>query len=143
MDIDLVCQRLTAVVKAYGIVGMSCVDYVPDVVEPPMFYPADVVIDYDQTFGGDPDITVMCRVLVSKGDDQAGQRLLRGYMASTGAKSIKAAIESGRGAPGVAALSGACDDLHVRRVQGHRVYTVGEKSYYGAEWVVHIIGDGD
>jgi hypothetical protein len=143
MDVDLICQRLAETVQAYGIAGLTPLEYVPDAVEPPVFYVADVIIDYEQTFGGDPDVTIVCRVLTSKGDDRAGQKLLRSYMASTGATSVKAAIESGRGDPGQAALSGACDDLHVRRLQGHRVYIVGEKSYFGAEWLVHIIGDGD
>jgi hypothetical protein len=143
VDLELVCTGLADAVRAYGIAGLTCLDYVPDRVSPPTFYTAEVEIDYNGTFRGDPDVRVTCRVLTSRSNDQSGQALLKRYMASSGANSIKAALESGSGAPGQAALNGACDDLHVRRLQGHRLYTVGENSYFGAEWIVHVFGDGD
>ena len=40
-------------------------------------------------------------------------------------------------------LGGLCDDLFVPRIQGHRMYTVGTNKYYGAEWVVRVIGSAD
>lgn len=136
------CVRLAETVQTYAIPDLTVLHYVPDSVTPPTLYVADITIDYDQTFRGDPATTVICRVLTSRAHDESGQRLLRKFMNAAGTQSVKAALESGRGAPGEFALDGACDDYHVRRMQGHRLYTVGEKVYIGAEWVVYVIGDG-
>jgi hypothetical protein len=61
-------------------------------------------------------------------------------MRRSGPSSIKAVLETGRGEPGVLALGGACDDFQVKGVQAHRIYRVGEASYYGAQWTVRVIG---
>jgi hypothetical protein len=45
-----------------------------------------------------------------------------------------------RGAPGQQALSGACDDLHLQRVQGPRLFNIGEAAYYGLEFTVFVMG---
>jgi hypothetical protein len=146
VDLEVVTERLAAAVDAYEIPELTCLEYVPDRVVPPVGYCADITIDYegvDATFGGDSGVLVVWRVLTSTADDKSGQALLKKFMASTGPTSMRAALLSARGAPGVAALGGACDDYHVRRVQGHRVYTVGTERFFGAEWLVHLIGEGD
>jgi hypothetical protein len=146
MDLEVVTERLAAAVAAYGLPDFTALPYVPDSVNPPTGYCADIRIAYEGsevTYGGDEDVEIIWRVLTSRSDDLSGQALLKRYMARTGPTSVRAALESARGEPGQAALAGACDDYHVRRVQGHRLYTVGDKQYYGAEWIVHVIGDGD
>lgn len=141
MDLERVLEGLTDAAKAIS--GLTCYPFVPDSVEVPCFYTADVTVDFEMTFGNQPDVTVVCRVLTGRTDDRAGQKQLLRLMANHGPMSIKAALEAAKGDPGQYALDGACDDFNVRRVTGHRVYTVGEKPYYGADWAVHIIGDGD
>lgn len=138
MDIDAVCQGLAS--AASSITGLHCFDYLPDAVPEPCFYVGEINIDYHQTAGGKISADVMCRVLVSRADDLSAQRALRAYMQNTGTYSIRAALEAARGAPGQPALSGAADDLIVRRMQGHRFYLVGETEYLGAEWLVQVIG---
>lgn len=122
---------------------LTAYDYVPDAVEAPAFYPADVDINYLPDFSGDGDLTVVCRVLTSRTEDRAGQHQLLRYMQPAGPWSIKQALEVARGAPGEYALGGACDDFVVQSLRGHRIYTVGSTPYYGAEWRVRLIGDGD
>lgn len=138
MDIDLVCQRLAA--AASVIPGLNTSDVIPDAIAEPMFFIGEITVEYHQTFGTMIAMDVSCRLLVSRADNVSGQRNLRQYMAPTGAMSIPAALEAARGAPGSPALSGAADDLVVRRMQGHRLYTVGDTAYVGAEWSVHVIG---
>lgn len=143
MDLSLVRERLASAANA--IVGLNCFGYVPDSIPEPCFFTAETDVTYDRTFGadtepGDMELMVTCRVLVSRADDKASQKLLDGYLKGTGATSLKAALE---GTPGVPqTLGGACDDLHVVRVQGYRWYEHGTSQYVGAELIVRVIGDG-
>lgn len=130
----VVSERLAA--AALTVEGILVADsFVPESVSAPHFYVGEWTLQYDQTFGGLVDAEVICRVLCSRSDDVAGQDLLRGFWAPTGAASVKAALEADP------TLGGACQDLHVRRVQGHRLYQVGDMRYYGAEWPVRILGE--
>ncbi|GIH29092.1 hypothetical protein Aph01nite_74020 [Acrocarpospora phusangensis] len=123
--------------------SLNCFGFVPDVVPPPAFYAGEVEIDFDKTFGrGMDEIQVTCRLLVSRADDRSGQALLDKYLAGSGEYSVKAALMAARGAPGEPALGGLADDLHLRRVQGYRLYQVGEVQFYGAELIVHVYGRG-
>ena len=144
MNLNAVADALAAL--ADNVVGIENTSgYVPDVVIPPHFYVAEIGIlwagDPANTFGGKEAATILCRTMVSHAPDEDEQRLLRTFMRRTGPTSIKAALE---GTPGVAqSLGGLCDDLFVPRMQGHRMYTVGTNKYYGAEWVVKVIGSPD
>lgn len=129
-------------VAANVVDGLTCYDHVPDSVSEPCFYPHDIAIEFDKTYGrGLDEALITCMVLVSRADDAAGQQNLRTFL-SHGASSLKAALEAARGEPGELALGGAADDLHVQRVTGYAVYTVGETAYYGAKLIVRIIGSG-
>lgn len=126
-----------------AIPALNCFGYVPDAVPEPCFYAGEVEVDFDRAFGrGLDEARITCRLLVSRGDDRAGQEALDRYLAGSGADSVKAAIEAARGAPGLPALGGLADDLHVQRVQAYRLYQVGEVQYFGAELIVRVIGGG-
>lgn len=123
--------------------ALNCFGYCPDSVPEPCFYAGEVEVDFDRAFGrGMDEMRVTCRLLVSRADDRSGQAALDMYLTGSGPTSVKAAIEAARGAPGEAALGGLCDDLHVVRVQGYRMYQVGEVQFYGAELIVRLIGEG-
>lgn len=142
MNILLVRQRLAA--AAATITGLECLPYVPWQVPEPCFFVGEVDVQFDQAMNRGLDrATVICRLLVSKADDLSGQALLDGYLAGAGATSVKAALEAARGAPGVAALSGACDDFRVTSIRGYGLFTHGANTYLGAEFVVDVIGSGD
>lgn len=142
MDIAAVRQGLAD--AAAAIDGLNCYGYTPDSVMEPCFYPLDVTIDFDQTFTrGLDQVFVTCIVLASRADDRAGQAKLDSYLAGSGSQSIKAAIEAARGAPGQAALDGACDDLRVQRVFGYALYDEAGVKFYGAKFQIHVIGEGD
>jgi hypothetical protein len=118
---------------------LTCYEFVPAAVEVPCFYSTGPTITYDVTFGGTDDMdNWVCRVLVSKADDADGQALLDDYL-SRGDKSVKLALE---GTPGVAqTLNGVISDLHVRRAQNYGFFQHGDEYYYGAELIVHVIGE--
>lgn len=141
MDISRVRQGIAD--AAASVAGLRCFGYVPDSITPPVFYAGEVEIDPEQTFGPMDKVQITCRVLVSRSDDRTGQKLLDGFLKRTGPTSIRAALAAARGAPGQAALGGVCDDMHVRRIQGYRLYRIGETAYFGAEIIVEAIGDGD
>lgn len=143
MNIAQVRRELAA--AARGIDNLTCTGYVPDTVSEPHWYAGEVEIDVNNAFarGGYDKARVTCRVLVSRADDQAGQQLLDEYLSRTGDKSIRAALNTARGAPGEAALNGACDDFSIERIQGYRMYQVGEVQYFGAEIIVMVLGPGE
>jgi hypothetical protein len=135
MDVSAVFTGLAE--RAATISGLRCFPYLPDSIPEPAFFPADVEIDYDQAYAGGMDqYTVRCRLLVSRADDRAGQGALNAYLAATGPKSVKAALET---APRT--LGGACDDLTVQRAAGYAIYQHNGTEYYGAEFTVLIIGE--
>jgi hypothetical protein len=142
VDIETVFTRLAE--AAEEIEGLRCFDFVPDAPNPPCFFPAEMEIDYDQSFrGGLEAWVVTCRLLVPRSDDRSGQKELQSYLKRTGATSIKAALEATR-VPGAGALSGACHDLHVRKAGGIGLYEHPVGSFhFGAELEVYIIGRGD
>lgn len=146
MNIALIVERLVAAAGtavSTPALTMTTYDYVPDSVETPCVYPESITTDFDQTMGrGTDKITVKLRLLCSRTDDRAGQHMLYGYLAGSGAGSIKAAIEAARGLPGVGALSGACDDLHVKGIAEARWYELAGERLVGADFTIEIWGDG-
>jgi hypothetical protein len=137
VEVDAVFAGLAA--AAGTIKGLRAHPFVPDGVTPPTFFPAELGIDYDQTFqGGLEAHLVTCRLLVARADDRAGQKNLQGYLKPRGTGSIKAALETDR------TLGGACHDLHVRRCSGYGMYEHPVGAFYlGAEFEVYVIGRGD
>lgn len=96
-------------------------------------------IDYDAAFQrGMDEWTLIVRVFVGVSSDIGAQKRLDGMIASSGASSIKAAVESDR------TLGGAVDDLRVTRCTGYRVFArEGGAGVLGAEWEVQVIARGD
>ncbi|MGW3346797.1 hypothetical protein ACWDA3_26090 [Nonomuraea rubra] len=142
MDISLVRERIAAAAAAVVLPTsrLTCTGYVPDAVTEPHFFVGEYTQEFDRTYRGMAVLEVTCRVLVGRADDRASQKLLDAMLASTGAASLKAAIEEARGEPGELALGGAADDLHVMRIQGYRWYEHAGVDYVGAELIIKVIG---
>lgn len=142
MNLGTVKQRL--VEACLTIEGLNCHGFAPDAITVPCLIATEAEVVYDKyAFNGAGDeVMVTLRILVSKADDKEGQAALDAYL-GRGTRSIKNAIEAARGAPGEAALDGACDDLRVMRVQGYRLYEHNGVDYYGADFVVMCLGEGD
>lgn len=91
-------------------------------------------VTYDEVMARGADLyTFTVRVLVARASERAAQRALFGYTSGTGAKSIKAAIESDK------TLGGAADTVRVTSAGNLGVYAYGEADYMGAEFTVEVI----
>lgn len=145
MKVALVRTRLAAAVAAVKLADNQIINtygYVPDAPTVPCFYAGEAEYDPLTNFGGTDSVEITCRVLTSISDDKAGQAALDALLCRTGTSSIRAALEAARGAPGQHALSGACDDFAITRIRGYRLYRVGADAYFGAEIIIHVVGDG-
>lgn len=137
MDVTAVFQGLSD--AADEIEGLRCFPFMPDSITPPTFYVLELEIAFDQTFqrGVDDFNPITCRLLASRATDKYGQKQLEQYMKGSGALSIKAAIEADR------TLGGACDSLQVTGVRGMGQYEHAGITYYGADFLVRVIGRGN
>lgn len=141
MQIATVKAAIRDAVIAAEIPELDCYSYVPDNPSVPCFYPGEVTIDPNQTFGGSDSAEITCRVLVSAGDDADGQALLDQYLSRSGPYSIRAALNAARGAPGELALGGAADDFVITKIDGYRMIpTPNQELLYGAQITVRVIG---
>ena len=133
MDIAAIRAGLAAAV-VNSISGMQTMPTVPDRIDPPTFSAGEVEIDYNQTSSVGGLTVLLCkgRLYSSRADVAAGQANLDGYLAPTGALSIKAAIEADK------TLGGACRTLHVERAHGYGRYEVGGVDYYGIQLDVRV-----
>lgn len=150
MDISVVKARLATAAatvdpidlgngNAVQLVGYG---YTPDSPETPCFYAGETTFQHNVVFAGNVDqVEITCRVLTSAIEDKTGQLLLDRYLRRTGGVSVRAALLAARGTPGQLALDGACSDFNIQRIQGYRLYRVGEgRTYFGAEIIVMAIG---
>lgn len=113
--------------------GLRAFATLPDAIEPPVFAPLELELSYDQAFGGLTETVFTCQVFTSRGDTDTGRKLLIGYVAESGATSIKAALEADR------TLGGVAKTLIVERVRGAgRLYEVGGIDYLGAQFDVRV-----
>lgn len=146
MDLHAVSVGLARAAKTAAVSGekLTTLPYTPDSVVPPMCFVAEYDIDYDKAMGRALDaVDFTLRVLVGRADDLSAAQLLNDLLSGSGGPSLKQAIESERqNGPAGTGLAGACDDYHVRAIQGMRWYQHDGISYLGAEIRVHVIGKG-
>ena len=145
LDLDAVAIALATAVNDAQITlngqRLTALDAVPSTIAaPPLFAVAEFVNTYHRSFAGMDEVTFTCRLFVSLVTSEDGQRTARQAASSAGAKAILDALEAARGDPGQPALGGAAQDLVVQNVRGPRIYEIGEKSYYGLEFSVFVLG---
>jgi len=102
---------------------------------PPCIHVFPAGTDYDLTMqrGGDT-LHFTVQAFVPFGPDQGMQRNLDKFIATSGATSVKAALQSDP------SLGGIVDDLIVRSCSGYRQYVFeGRPPCLGAEWAVDVI----
>jgi hypothetical protein len=143
MDIDAVCAAIAAAITTAALEvndqRVTATKFAPDMPTLPHFFTAEFTGNYDRTMGALTELTLICRLAYSSADDQSGQQQGK-LLASTGTGTLHEAFRGMRGTPGQSALSGACDDLHLQRVQGPRLFDIGEVAYYGLEFTVFVMG---
>ena len=118
-----------------NISSLSVYGYVPDSIEPPTAVVGVVEsIDYDSTMArGSDTYNIPILLYVSRVDAQDSQETLDGYLASTGASSVKAQVESDL------TLNGSAQSVRVVEADNYGVYTVNDIDYLGVEFGVEVI----
>lgn len=130
--LDVAAVRTALATALASVDGLEVSAYVPDTVDPPWAYLVPGEGQYDLDMDGGWRVDVAVRVVTSRAEDRAGQATLDGLLDSTGAGSIKAALEADP------TLGGLVDDLAVRGWSGYRLYEIAGTDYYGAELLVEV-----
>ena len=109
--------------------------YVPDSIEPPTAIVGVVEsVEYDTSMARGADTyEIQVLLYVSRVDAQDSQETLDTYLASTGANSIKAQIESDQ------TLSGSAMSCRVVEASNYGVYTINDIEYLGVEFEVSVV----
>jgi hypothetical protein len=128
---------------AVGAHQVTCLAYVPKVIDPPCLFVTPERVEYDKTMArGVDEARLFLTLLVSTVEDEDAQEFLDSFVDGSGPASIKQVIDAARGAPGQAALGGACDDVHLSSCDAYQWFTVGDVQYLGARWSLRCIGSG-
>jgi len=129
-----------AVGVASRVTGLECRSYLPDLVVPPCFCVAGVVIQPRITFRGRQKAVIETYVFVSDSDPMAGQQALDAYLAESGSGSVLAALYDMRAVPGTLPLDGAAHTIVVSAINGYRKYPFGSSDPYGAMIEIEVTG---
>lgn len=120
-------------VRLATITGLNVLDYSPASIFPPAATVSLPEVSYDSTMGrGCDDATFTVLVLVSRADAESARDEIVAYMAGSGSKSVKAAIE------GDVTLGGAADTTRVVSAAPVSV-TLGGVDYIAAEFVINVV----
>jgi hypothetical protein len=122
-----------------SIAGVQCSAYMLTNPTPPYAEVVPVETVYDLAFGRGMDkYELTVRVLVGAVSDIGSQKRLDGFLAGSGAGSVKAAVESDL------LLGGASLDLRVTKCSGYKAFgREGGVTVLGAEWHVEVYVEGE
>ena len=116
--------------------GLRVSDFQPDNINPPVAIVFPIGVSYDDTFQrGMQTYTFAVQVIVGRQSERSGQNSIDAYCSSTGASSIKLAIESNK------TLGGKAFDLRVTDMRAYASIAVGEVNYLAAEFLVLCYAD--
>lgn len=108
--------------------GLRAYDRPADITAPPAAFVLLETVDYQNAFAlGDPRLTFTVTVVVARTSDRAAYDRLSDFLAPTGAKSIRAAIEADR------SLGGVCQTLIVQTAENVRMISQGDADYLAAD----------
>lgn len=121
-------------VRLATIAGVRAYAEQPDTVNPPCLFPIPREGDYHESFGG-TEMTTFDVVVLAVGFDagyRRGQNAVDVYLARTGARSIKAAIEADR------TLNDVAQDVNVTRWFDRGAIEINGVEYWGAKVEVQV-----
>ncbi len=119
-----------------NITSISVYNYTPDRSEPPLLIVGVLDnLEYDTTMQRGADTYVIpCRLLIANVDAQLAQETLDGFIASSGANSVKQAIESD------VTLSGVVSSVRVTEARDYGSYTMNNTDLIGVDFMVEVVG---
>jgi hypothetical protein len=113
--------------------GLRTTTETPDTVSPPIAIINVANVSFDKTGSrGLDEYNFVITCVVGRVGERTAQRLLDSYVSSTGASSVKLAIESDR------TLGGSCDTLRVTDMRNYGSIVIGEVTYLAAEFNVVV-----
>lgn len=116
--------------------GLRTAATMPDNPNPPIAIVSPDGIAYDSTFArGMQEYTFTVTVLVGLVSERSGQSKIDAYCSSTGASSVKLAIESDK------TLGGKAFDTRVTNMRTYASVSIGDVKYLGAEFMVLCYAD--
>ena len=111
--------------------GLRVSDTVPDQINPPQAIVSLSSVSFDKAMHkGLTLYTFTLTVLVARQSERSGQAKLDTYVQSSGASSIKLAVESDR------TLGGAAYDCTCPQVTSYGVTTIGDVNYISGEFQI-------
>lgn len=111
--------------------GLRVYKYIPDsIYELPCALLRPQVIIYNDTMGSGMRHSVRITLLLQRVDEQSAQDTLMDYIAPTGTKSVKSAVELDP------TLGGYCDSVRVQRAENYGSPVDG---YIGVDFAVEVI----
>jgi len=119
------------------ITGLRSTATIPDNPAPPVAVVMPGRVNYDTAFGrGSDEYEFTIMLIVGRVADRASQTTLDAYCASSGATSVKAAIEGER------TLGGKALDCRVTAMTSQGSLSIGDVTYHTAEFAVSVIAAG-
>ena len=113
--------------------GLTAYDHIPGQINPPAATISRRLTQFDSVMArGADDFEYVVRVLVPNADPKLAQKTMSDYLAGSGAKSIKAAIE------GDQTLGGVADFARVREANEEGITQVGEVDYMAVDFIVEV-----
>lgn len=113
--------------------GLRTTTETPDTISPPVAIVNVANVNYDRSFQrGLDEYNFVVTVIVGRVGERSAQRLLDSYVSSTGASSVKLAIELDK------TLGGKCDSLRVSDMRNYGSLVIGEITYLAAEFNVVV-----
>ena len=118
------------------IAGLRSSTTVPDNPSPPIAIIIPQSVSFDDSFQkGLTTYQFVVSVIVGRADDRSAQNKLDAFVSSTGAASIKLAIESDR------TLDGKAFDVRVTEMRNYGSLLISEVTYLSAEFTVLCYAD--
>jgi hypothetical protein len=113
--------------------GLRTTTEQPDTISPPVAIVNLSDVLYDTTFArGLDQYNFVITLIVGRVGERSAQRLLDAYVSSTGASSVKLAVELDK------TLGGKCDTLRVSNMRNYGQTVIGEVTYLAAEFSVVV-----
>ena len=115
------------------ITGLRTAATMPDLPNPPVAIVIPDNISFDDTFQRGMDtLTFRIFLVVGRADERTAQNSLDGFCATSGASSVKAAVEGDR------TLGGAAFDCRVTNMRSYGSVLISETTYLSCEFVVLV-----
>jgi hypothetical protein len=113
--------------------GLRTTTETPDTISPPIAIVNVTNVNYDKAFQrGLDEYNFAITLIVGRVGERSAQKLLDSYVSTTGASSVKLAIELDK------TLGGKCDTLRVTDMRNYGSLVIGEITYLAAEFNVVV-----